>query len=200
MARSRSVCFVLLSLMVICFYLLALRQANHVQSQEQRPFGRYTEHDVIQMAMPIIQAILPGRDDLYLAAEHGQVMGADNQPQRIWSVDCTDNEGNGLIHIGRDADNGRIYWISYSPTTMPAASRAVALSSQQAVVEAQRWLRTLGYNETWAQGGGLEHRTPSASLVNAYWHVSLESPGWCAHVSLDASTGVLFYADLMPTH
>lgn len=194
MSRHRSVCLIAFWIMVAVTYLLALRQANQAQSQRRKPFGRYTEHDVMQMATPVVRAILPDRNDLYLAAEHGWIRTVNGRPQRIWRVDCTDSQGHDLIHLVRNADNGRIYRVSYSPITAPSPFRPVLLSSQDAVSMAQRWMRTLGSGESWELEGVPEHRTG-----HIYWHVTLDRHGWRAHVSLDAAAGTLYSADLMPT-
>jgi len=43
-----------------------------------------------------------------------------------------------------------------------------------------------------------ERRAADTSHTYACWHIMLKRPGWRAHITLDADTGILMYADFIP--
>src|SRR5580658_671494 len=104
MSRRRSAFLISFWLVVVFSYVLTLRHEMQIDAQRRQMYGRYTERDVAEMATPIIQAIIPNRNDLYLAADRNQTVDGNGQRRRIWYVDCRDSQGNDLVHISRDAD------------------------------------------------------------------------------------------------
>src|SRR5579871_4696535 len=86
MSRQRSVCFVVCGIVLAAIYLRAWRLAQPISSQSQRPFGRYTERSAIEQAMPILQAILPDRNDLYVTAYPGATEPVYGHYRRLWNV------------------------------------------------------------------------------------------------------------------
>src|SRR5579871_3144323 len=158
MSRQRSVCFVVCGIVLAAIYLRAWRLAQPISSQSQRPFGRYTERSAIEQAMPILQAILPDRNDLYVTAYPGYTKPIYGPHRRLWNVNCLDSQGNVLVRTTRDADSGMICQASYDWRLPPVRSHPVSHSSQTALVEAHLWMGTLGFRERWHLVGAPQHR------------------------------------------
>ncbi len=181
---------------LICF--MALQHVRRPRSQQQQ-FGRYTERDVFAMAMPVLQEILPGRDDLYLTADHGEIIAPNGRSRRVWNVDCLDGKGNDLIHLSRDADSGRLCWVGYAWRSSIAVPHPIFLTPRTAAADAQRWMRTLGYKEEWHLVSVIHSQVGVSPQADSGWLIILERPGWRAHLTIDEFAGTLMYAGVMPT-
>jgi hypothetical protein len=191
-------------LVIVCTCLLVKQQQmRHIRSQKQ-PFGRYTEHDATEKVIPIIEALLPHRNDLYLNAYYDETAMADGRVQHVWNVDCTDSRANDLVHIVYDAASGEICWMADnvgSKSGYDDLNRSLPnpLTSQMAAAYAQRWMRTMGFRETWKMQGVPRCRFEKMVSLEGRWQVTLEKPGWRAHLSIDVRTGRLMYATILAT-
>jgi hypothetical protein len=200
----RSIFRVAFWFVIVCICLVAKLHPGQVQSEQPQIFGRYKARDVMGKMIPVIHALLPNRNDLSLTAVYGEAMTAQRKMYRVWNVDCTDSQGNGLVHVVCDADSGRICWMGNAVGGKDASDdltppRPIALSSQMAAASAQRWMQRLGFQETWKMQGVPTQRFGKVEYSEVRWLVTLEQPGWRARLSLDVRTGALMYATILAT-
>jgi hypothetical protein len=182
---------------MVLAYLMVARQARVAQSRRQQPYGLYTERDVMEKAMPIVQAMMPNRNDLYMVADH-EATPVQPEERRAWELDCVDGKGSGQLHMTFNADTGAMGVIRYNREVNPNAPHSAVLSAQAAVAEACRWLRILDdQKNVWTVEGAPRYTHNKQPLYDE-WLVTLLRPGWRARISLRARTGMLICGSILP--
>jgi hypothetical protein len=178
--------FIVLSLICAIAVAIRVQAVRHQRAQmiaRIRPYGRYNAQQAIDRATPIFRVLLPQRDSLYLDAEKTEMHLPDGLTHRYWDVNCSDEQGNLIAHLLRDADTGLVCKLS----NIVFISNNMSLPGQrpipatQAATEARNWLRILG-------AGGRWRLIDAPTKEIRCWVIGLYAPGQKSYVSIDAYT------------
>jgi hypothetical protein len=189
------------SLLTVCVvaYVQSLRHNREIQAQQQGRFGRYTAQEAIELARPILQAILPNKDNLFVTAEFDNARLSNGQLQSVWNVDCINSNGDYMVHVVRDATSGTICWVGYDTIGCSAVAHPLSLVPSTAAVEGQRWMRILGFTEKWDLIRMEKHRCLGVVPLTYAWILTLQEPGRRARLTIDERMGTLVYANILRT-
>jgi len=156
----------------------------------KRPYGSFTESQIIAKSQPLFSALLPSQYTLSLVAERQGDGWREGSVHRIWNVQCFDLQNTRIASILFDADTGRAQQVSARlPLNTPRISMARSISSTSAVATASEWIAKLGYPGHWRLS-----EQPTAS--DQTWHVKLGTSGQTALLIIDKHSSALIYASI----
>lgn len=184
----RSACIVLGAL------LLVVTAARMQKVREQPiPTGRYTAADIAARTEPLCRALAPQAGRLRLETLPLSVHEANRSDQRTWGVDCHDESGRYLGCCVWYAESGELAWITASPPSS-AGDAGGTISRAEAARRAWSWLCRLGIAEK--DSGWKMSRSPIRDGFR--WRVDWQARSRSAMIALDAATGELTMARVLP--
>ena len=151
-------------------------------------FGILKESEVLRRSETICEVIAPQVRNRHLIADRRTTAVRDNVVERSWLVDCTDMDGDDLVHIDWDAISGRITWIGVSPTSYSTGG-SDPIVREVAASRARFWMLRTGigsYAPQW-------RLSSVAKPISGNWRVQWRSHDSIAIVSLRENGGALSY-------
>ncbi len=175
--------------------LMSLLAAVHLgiqrqqQSEQTRPYGRFTARQIRGITQRLCQALAPRQDTLWLALDLSTPLGSEGVFYRLWEVQCADCAGNLVFEFDWNADTGElIHFLRLAPS--PHSGEQHTLSRPEAVQAAWRWLQTLGM----AQQAPGWRVAPAPQRSGDTWLIYWQAPDRVATIQLDCRSGEMLLA------
>jgi hypothetical protein len=189
----------LLACALLAYVYLRHRQ---IRAQQEKPFGDYTEQQMIERTIPFCQTLLGQTDDLRLEAERGQSTTPDRKPRLWWSLQCTNTRAEVLAVFLWDAKTGELVKVSHLTTARAArdpvlAPRPPTRTQEQtkgrAAFLSYRWLHRLGMAKEGSRWRLVQEPERCAKGM-AVWYTRWRSSDHEASVQVDVGSSELVSA------
>src|SRR5579862_8649230 len=130
--RTRWSTLLCVSLTVFLAFLLSLRLLD-MRAQRMRPYGAYTEQQILARSEPFLRALAPGSlsGGLWLSAEQ-QYLWRRGASLPVWNVQCSDARQNDIGMLKWDARTGDLLFAS-SQWSIPGTAPPAIQDARQAV-------------------------------------------------------------------
>jgi hypothetical protein len=163
-------------------------RASHEHEYQSRWYGKLAESQVLEQAEGICRTALANTGALNLWVDTASVQSPRRRTSHFWTIDCADQTGEDLLHLGWDADAGRIAWVSRHTLSVPPSRPP--LTRFAAVQVGRSWMWKLGIackGEKWRLLG-----EPDSD--ESTWHVYCASRNRRATIVIGISSGELVSA------
>lgn len=169
---------------VLCLALASYGRRIH--PGQSASFGRFTSEKMMDMSLPLCEAIAPHEAAFTLYTERFSEPAALSR----WTVFCTDEAGHEVADLTWDAATGRLLQVGAFPPYREDPTKAL-LTRREATHSAYTWLRTLQGNPPSAEW---RLARPPVCVDRRSWEVLFQAAGHYARIQLQAHTGNLLTA------
>jgi hypothetical protein len=190
MSRAQRISITIFFAFFLLYLILTLNHRRQQELSQYQPYGRYTEHQVIESCRPILAAALPDCSTIHVVACQASARTLTRHDCHVWTVEGIDTASDSQADLIIDADTGEVVEVSRTP---PSRSQPHFVSAQTAIRNARRWMTILGYAEDWQLA-----KVPRR--IGTIWCIILRSPNHQADLKIWALTGILNDAFVFPSH
>jgi hypothetical protein len=181
----------LLACALACVVYLRHRQ---IQVELEKPFGRFTQQQILERTLPLCQTILGPTHSLLLSTEQYQAGTANGTPRLWWRLQCTDSAGRMLAVFAWDARTGELASVtSHVKVAASPGKRTEEPARAQAAWLSYRWLHRLGIageESRWR----LTQEPERSARHSAVWYTCWRSADHQTVVQVDVGSGALVSA------
>jgi hypothetical protein len=193
--------------LLACTLLVCLTlRHRQIRTEQDKPFGRYTNQQIIDRTLPLCQAILGQTGGLMLSTERMRTNTPDSSSHLWWHIACMDSHQKSLAQFLWNAETGELAFatretgMSASPGRQSASSRSGSMTPEPAKGRAAwlsyRWLSRLGMSEgeRWRLVQEPRRSTKDRDVWNTRWRSSDHE----ANVQVDVRSNQLVSAQNRP--
>jgi hypothetical protein len=186
--RSRRLLCVLVGVLIAAFcVLIHVRRQQMLEEEQSRPFGRFTEAQIVRRTEPLFHLLVPDRT-CWMVVTTSTGNRPDGSVEHYWSVDCLQEHSPSaanLAYFQWDADTGDLVSATCSSPDEVAADDRSQIGAEQVRESSWHWLRALGL----ARGRSRWECDRAPRLGQNAWSLHWHSREKNVTIHLDAASG-----------
>jgi hypothetical protein len=163
--------------------------ANYDRESKSGSSQSKQEARILDKSEQVFRTILPSAGALRLWVDMVTIQERGGHPVRFWTVDCANEQGDDVAHVGWDGATGQFSWVSvHEAATAPPATPS--LTEKKIIQLARSYIYKLGM----ASKGQSWKLMSSPELEGSAWRVHCGQGKRRAIISVDALSGKLITA------
>lgn len=117
------------------------------QAEQLRPYGRFTAAQIHAGSETLCRLVDAQPDSLWHSSARMETYRRDRAIRRFWDADCTDADGNVIVHLTWNADTGDLIFVGHYRRPEPRLGLA-PMDRREAIRQARDWMLRLGMTHT----------------------------------------------------
>ncbi len=182
---------------LLCAFIAAAVYGKVLEAQRNRPYGRFTESQILERAHAVSSALITRNGILHADVHRSARQHRDGKYYPLWFVDYTNEENDSILRLGFDGETGALDFAGVFPpkaaSPLVRFARPGTLDAASTVLKLSRdWVYTLGL----APKMGPWEVTHNPQQRGNLWRVAWQCRDHTLDFSFERITGRLIMAQM----